>query len=321
MLDVSQHQFARRPVGDDLGQLTDNAFRCKSALDQLWHDLSACNQVGHGKGVQAYQAAAQQPRELSQPVDDDEWRSRQSRFHRGRATGDHASARMHERSAGIVGQLDWQRRRGKLTPQPALLQRGRHRQNILKIIALSLQQCSRLQHGRQVEPDFFFPAAGQQRDPLLSGVKAVVRGKFFPRDLRRGRVGQRVPDIADIDSVLLIEILLERKDHNHLADVLPDLLDPSGTPGPHLRADKIKNGNAKAVQLARQPQVEVRKINEDGRVRLALSGFYHQMVETAADARQMRQDLYQSHHGDFIGVDQQIAACGAHLLSAHAEEA
>src|SRR5258708_567623 len=128
-------------------------------------------------------------------------------------------------------------------------------------------------------------------------------------------------DVADLDSVPPVELLLEREDHDHLADVLPDLLYPSGAPRPDLRADEIKNRNAQPIEIARQPQVEVREVDEHGGVGLAPRGFRHQMLEAPSDIGKMFYHLHQSNHRNFIGVDQQLASGSAHLLAAHAEEA
>src|SRR5579859_7495194 len=161
-----------------------------------------------------------------------------------------------------------------------MLAQGRcYRQKEFKPCALFLQKSRALNHRQQIQPDFFPPAAGQERDPLLFRIKMMLRGKLFARYLWRRRIGQRMSNIADFDAVLAVELLLEREDHDHLADIFLDLLDAAGTPGPYLRADEVENGNAQAVQLARQTQVEVREIEQDGGVRLAPSGFGNQMLE------------------------------------------
>jgi len=153
----------------------------------------------------------------------------------------------------------------------------------------------------------FFRLPGNKRDPLLVGIKMVPGGKPFARNLRLRLIRQRMADVADFDAVPRIKLLLKRKDHNHLADIFLDLLHASGTPCPDLRADKVKNWNAQAMQLTRQTQVEVGEVDQDGCVRFALRGFRHQMLEAAANVRQVPDHLHQSHHGNLIGVDQSSA--------------
>src|SRR5882724_3849663 len=126
--------------------------------------------------------------------------------------------------------------------------------------------------------------------------------------------------VADLDAVPAVKLLLKGKDHDHLADIFLDLLHASGAPGPDLRADKVKNWNAQAVQSAGQAQVEVGEVDQDGCVRLAARCFGYQTLEAAADSRQVRDYLYQADHSNLIGVDQQFAAGSMHLLAAHSEE-
>ena len=106
--------------------------------------------------------------------------------------------------------------------------------------------------------------------------------------------------VAHLNAVPGIELLLKRKDHNHLADVFLDLLHASGAPRPNLRTDKIKNRDAQAMQFARQPQVEIREVDQDGCVRFAPRSFRHQMLEAAANVRQVPYDLNQSDYSNLI---------------------
>jgi hypothetical protein len=53
-----------------------------------------------------------------------------------------------------------------------------------------------------------------------------------------------------------IERLLEREDHQHPVDVLPHQPDALLLPGPQLRADEVDDGNAEAVELPGQPEVD-----------------------------------------------------------------
>src|SRR5258708_34919854 len=110
-------------------------------------------------------------------------------------------------------------------------------------------------------------------------------------------------NIRDFDSVFPVELLLERKDHNHFADVLLDLLDSSGEPGPYLRADKIEDRNVQLMKLAGKTKIKFREINQDGGVRLALCSFRHELVKAAIDSRQMSHNFSEANDRDFFGVD------------------
>src|SRR5256885_2164699 len=111
--------------------------------------------------------------------------------------------------------------------------------------------------------------------------------KFFPRNLRLQLIRQRMANITDFDAVLRVKLLFEGEDHDHLADIFPDLLRASGAPGPYLRADKVEHRNSQAVQLACQTQIKVGEVYQDGRVGLAPRRFRYQMLEAPADSRQM----------------------------------
>src|SRR5215472_13180931 len=111
-------------------------------------------------------------------------------------------------------------------------------------------------------------------------------------------------DISHVHAVATVELLLEGEDHDHLAHVFLDLLDAPGAPRPYLRADKVKDGNPQPVQLARQAQVEVGKVDEHGSVRLAFGGFVYKDSEFLPDVRQMLGDLNQPDHGDFFSMNQ-----------------
>src|SRR5258708_1820137 len=111
-------------------------------------------------------------------------------------------------------------------------------------------------------------------------------------------------NVADLDAVAPVELLLKGKDHDHLADIFLDLLHASGTPGPDLRADKVEDRNAQAVQFSGQTQVEVGEVNQDGGVRLAPRCFGNQMLKAAADSGQVRDHLYQPDNSDLMGMDQ-----------------
>src|SRR5579864_670218 len=126
--------------------------------------------------------------------------------------------------------------------------------------------------------------------------------------------------VPDLHSVAAVEILLEGKDHNHLADVLTDLLDPAGTPRPHLRADKIKHRNLEPVKMPRQAQIEVREINEHCGLRPPLFRFVNDAPEFPANSRKMRDHLGQPYYGDLTGINQEFASGSAHSVAPHAEK-
>src|SRR6266481_1461488 len=127
-------------------------------------------------------------------------------------------------------------------------------------------------------------------------------------------------NIRDFNSVLAVKLLLERKDHDHLANVFFDLLYPSSPPRPYLRTDKVEDRNSKLMKFARQTKIEFGKINENGSVRPALLRFGNELVEPSKDSRQMRDHFRQPNDRDFLSVNQQLAAGNAHRFATHTEE-
>src|SRR5947209_8673379 len=125
--------------------------------------------------------------------------------------------------------------------------------------------------------------------------------------------------VAHFNAMGFIKVLLKGKDHDHLANVLLYLLHAPRTPGPHLRADKIKHRDTKLVKLTRQSQIEIRKIDEDSGVRPAPLRLLDQAMKLPADIRKMRDNFHQSDHRDFFRMDKKFASFSLHLLPAHAE--
>ena len=59
------------------------------------------------------------------------------------------------------------------------------------------------------------------------------------------------------------------KDAKHVAEGAAHAAQPAFSPGPDLRRYQVNHGDALAMQLAREAQVEIGGIGEDGQVRTA----------------------------------------------------
>src|SRR5271165_4122797 len=127
-------------------------------------------------------------------------------------------------------------------------------------------------------------------------------------------------DELRFDAALAVERLLKREDHEHPADVLPHPFDAPLLPRPELRAHVVNDRHAALVQLTGKAQIEVREVDEHSRVGPALLGLAHHLAKAAIDGWNVLDDLNDADFGDFAGVHEQLAAGGAHLLSADAEE-
>src|SRR5664280_395570 len=148
----------------------------------------------------------------------------------------------------------------------------------------------------------------------------MFRSKLLPRHLRRRQVGKRMADKLRLNAALAVEALLERENHQHLANVFPHLLDAALLPRPELRADIVNDGHAELVQLARQAQVEFGEVDEHRGVWPSPFGLAHHFAEAAIDERNVLDDLHDADFGDLSRIHQKVATGRAHLVSANAEE-
>src|ERR1039458_1696816 len=97
-------------------------------------------------------------------------------------------------------------------------------------------------------------------------------------------------DKLRLNAALAIKALLEGKDHQHLANVLAHLLDAALLPRPQLRADVVNDRHSAVVQLARQAQVELGKVDEHRGVWPSPFGLAQDLVEAAIDERNVRSE-------------------------------
>src|ERR1700690_3993328 len=110
-----------------------------------------------------------------------------------------------------------------------------------------------------------------------------------------------------LNAALAIEALLEGEDHQHLANVFAYLLDAALFPRPQLRADVVNDRHAALVQLARQAQVEIRKVDQHGGVWESLFGLAHHFAKAAIDERNVLDDLDNADFGDLARIHQKVA--------------
>src|SRR5215510_14752876 len=82
-----------------------------------------------------------------------------------------------------------------------------------------------------------------------------------------------MPNELDGHAALLIDRLFKWKDHQHDVGDFADRLEPTRALRPDLRADVIHDRNAEALDAAREPQVEIWKVDDDKRIgTIAASG-------------------------------------------------
>src|SRR5271169_5681348 len=117
---------------------------------------------------------------------------------------------------------------------------------------------------------------------------------------RRLDFAQRMPYVLGIDAALTIPLLLEGEDHQHLLEIATHQAHAARAPRPKLRGYVVENGNAAAVQFARDLEVKRGRVDQDGSLRLALIHRANQLAELAIYLGQARQDLGDADHGQFL---------------------
>ncbi len=74
------------------------------------------------------------------------------------------------------------------------------------------------------------------------------------------------------------------------------------------------------MELLRQPEVNFRKVNENGDRRPPVADGALQLAELPIDARQMQHHFRQAHHGHVFGADNALNPGCGHTRAAHANE-
>jgi hypothetical protein len=91
-------------------------------------------------------------------------------------------------------------------------------------------------------------------------------------------------------------------------------------PGPELGADEEDDGDAEAVELLGEGEVDVWEVDEDGEIWLAATDGGFELAELGVDAGQVADDFRDAHDGDVFRTDDAVKACFYHARTAHAYE-
>ena len=156
----------------------------------------------------------------------------------------------------------------------------------------------------------------QERDVL----RPASRAKCSREMSGAGRSARGWPTNVDLDAVVAIERLLEGEDDEHLGDVFLHEFDAVLLPCPELRADEEDDGDAEAVELFGELEVDVREIDEDGEVGPVLADGGFEAAEFAVDAGQVADDFSDAHDGHVFCTDDAVESGLDHARAAHADE-
>ncbi len=154
----------------------------------------------------------------------------------------------------------------------------------------------------------------------MRGVEAVFGGELVAGDGGQRQIGEGMADELGLDAALAVELLLKREDDQHAADVFAHQPDAVLLPGPELRADEVDDGNAEAVELAGEAEVDFGEVDEHGDGGPARADGALELAELAIDARQMAHDFREAHDGHVFSADDAFDAGSRHARAAHAEQ-
>ena len=133
-------------------------------------------------------------------------------------------------------------------------------------------------------------------------------------------VRKRMADELRLHVVRSVEIHLERQHAQHEIDGLPDRAHPTLSPGPHLRADVLDGRHAPGLHLASHAQVELGRIDADESIGGCLCQAADQVAAQREQARQVPDDLRETHDREFLDRVPGLATRGNHARTRDSEE-
>src|SRR5580698_4036619 len=121
-----------------------------------------------------------------------------------------------------------------------------------------------------------------------------------------------------LDAAVTVKLLFKREDDQHALHEFAHLADAALLPGPELRADKVNDGDAEAMQLFGEAEMNLRKVDEHGHGGPALSDGTLELAELTIDARKMAHDFREAHDRHVFRADHDLDSGGGHARAAHA---
>src|ERR687884_584735 len=149
----------------------------------------------------------------------------------------------------------------------------------------------------------------------------VAPAELYAVELGAHFTGQRMAHILNFrNTALSVPVLFEGQDRKQEIDVSLNVAHAVRAPGPELRAYVINDGNATAVQPARQPQIEIRPIDENRGYRLAAFSGTFQIAERAPEFWECASDFPKTHDRQLVGIHNRLDTGVPHLSSRRTKE-
>ena len=133
-------------------------------------------------------------------------------------------------------------------------------------------------------------------------------------------IDERMPDEFHGHAFPSIQLLFERKDHQHPADEPLHRLHAAGAPRPELRADVVDHRNAETMERCHQAEVEVGKVDRDEDVRPSLACDAGQAPQHRERSRQHADRFRQPCDRDALEVANEPDTRRCETLTAEAED-
>src|SRR5215472_9869394 len=130
-----------------------------------------------------------------------------------------------------------------------------------------------------------------------------------------------MPDKLHRHARVRVKLFFEVKNTERFSKAATNQIHAPRAPGPELRANVVDVSYTLGAQLAGEAQMEAGKICEDGKSRFAAARLIHKTAHGADERGQTLQHFRNTYDRDFGIVSDDFDACGAHLGSAHAENA
>ncbi len=178
-----------------------------------------------------------------------------------------------------------------------------------------------VKHDRQIVDDFLPARTGEESDPGLAIAETVGTGVFLPRIRRQRQCCEWVADEFGVDVAGAVEGGFEGEDDQHAVDEALYPAQAAALPGPELRADEPEDGDAEALAVHGEAEVDVGEVDEDGeRGWVAFDGA-DECAVLRVDVEGVAEDFGEAHVGDVFGTDDALLAGGFHGAAAEAGEA
>jgi len=126
-------------------------------------------------------------------------------------------------------------------------------------------------------------------------------------------------DVGDRNPAGTKKGFLEGKDAQQPVNDAPHGFDPMPAPGPYLGSDQIDHRNSQLFQLFSHAKVKIRRIGQDGQIRLFAAGRGNQFAKPPPDTGEMNDHFSDPHNREIFGPDDRTKS-GCPQVSARAPE-